>query len=76
MTKSNFVEDQDTYVCGLDGDQFMNHSDDPNIRRIGVEWVTCRDIVIGDEITCDYRETTIPTFNPETGLPFNGHFDG
>lgn len=47
-------------LCADDA-RFMNHSDDPNIRTVidenGEEKdIAIRDILPGEEITCDYRE--------------------
>jgi SET domain-containing protein len=36
-------------LCG-DDSRYMNHSDDPNT----VKNVACRDIQVGEELTCDY----------------------
>ncbi len=72
--RSEYLSNEDAYMWGLDGDQFMNHSIDPNVQKIGSELFACRDIRIGDEITCDYREIVVPGFNPVDGLPHSGHF--
>lgn len=51
----------DWYVC-LDNARFVNHSDSPNtVQAYGVgpslpgDWITTREIAIGEEITSDYR---------------------
>jgi SET domain-containing protein len=36
-------------LCG-DDSRYMNHSDDPNL----VKNVACRNIEVGEELTCDY----------------------
>ncbi|MEX2285493.1 MAG: SET domain-containing protein [Planctomycetaceae bacterium] len=43
-------------VCG-DNARFMNHSDNPNT----VDNVACRDIEIGEEVTCDYTSYDLDT---------------
>lgn len=46
----------------LDGDdcKYMNHSDNPNICFINDIGLALCDIEINEELTCDYREITIP----------------
>lgn len=72
--RTEYVVDQDAYLWGLDGDQFMNHSDNSNVKKEGFELYARCDIAIGEELTCDYRETLVPAFDPDTGLPHRGHF--
>lgn len=45
------------WKLGADGDQFINHSDDPNLIRNNKHdsLVASRDIHAGEELTCDYR---------------------
>ena len=71
--RTEYLVDQDAYLWGMDGDQFVNHTDDPSIRKVGSEWITCRDIGIGEEVTYDYRDTLVPGYNPDDGLPHSGH---
>jgi uncharacterized protein len=42
-------------LCGDNG-KYMNHSDQPNIvnNPYGVNNMACRDIDVGEELTCDY----------------------
>ena len=68
-SRAEYLEGQHAFLTSLDGDQFMNHSDEPNTVRIGDEWFASKDIFQGDEITCCYRETLILAFNPDTGKP-------
>ncbi len=44
------------FVLGSDDDRFTNHSDDPAIRWGGDDLIAVRDIELGAEITCDYRD--------------------
>lgn len=44
-------------LCG-DNARFMNHSDEPSTRSLGIGFaddVAARDILSGEELTCDYR---------------------
>jgi uncharacterized protein len=49
----------------LDGDhaRFMNHSKTPNTCNLGSNTIAARDIIIGEELLCDYEE-----FYPDHGL--------
>lgn len=67
--RTEYIEDIDSFLTSLDGDQFVNHSDDPNTVKLGSEWFASRDIHPGDEITCDYRQTFVLSFDPKTRLP-------
>lgn len=42
-------------LCGDNG-RFMNHSDTPNCQDNDIYTWARRDIVAGEELTCDYRE--------------------
>lgn len=42
-------------LCGDDA-RYMNHSDKPNTRTAGDQTFVTRDISLGEELTCDYRE--------------------
>jgi len=47
---------------GLDADEgrFMNHADDPNLSFARIhEGLALRDVPVGEELTCDYREFTL-----------------
>ncbi len=69
QSRAEYVEGLDSYLTSLDGDQFVNHSDNPNTEKRGAEWFASRAIHPGDEITCDYRQTLVLGFDPETGMP-------
>jgi uncharacterized protein len=49
----------DFFVLGADGDQFMNHSDEPNPHSDGLLGFSTQEILEGEEITCRYRQKTI-----------------
>jgi len=49
-----------------DGDYYMNHSDDPNLEDNGDKVFARRDIHIGEELQCDYRQTVVLAFDPDT----------
>jgi uncharacterized protein len=39
-----------------DGSMFTNHSDFPNRKRVGNKMIAIKDIEIGEELTCNYKE--------------------
>ena len=43
------------WKLGMDGDQYINHSDRPNLIRRGDKLIAEREIVADEELTCDYR---------------------
>ena len=52
----SYRDKEGTYVLCGDNARFMNHSDDPNCDDSGLIFtVALRDIVAGEELTCDYR---------------------
>jgi uncharacterized protein len=59
---AEYFPDQRMFVLSGDDDRFTNHSDIPNTRQrgeIGQPYqivYAAKDIAIGEEITCDYRE--------------------
>lgn len=48
-----------------DDDRFCNHAEDPNLITRGKEMFAVRDIKVGEEITCSYRECIVMSFRPE-----------
>lgn len=57
LEKYAIVEDG-IYILNMDDARFINHSEDPNIAPTdssGKTYVAVRDIVEGEELTCDYR---------------------
>ena len=69
--RTEFLVESESFLTSLDGDQFVNHSDQPNTVKRGADWYASRDICEDEEITCDYRQTLVLGFNPDTGLPHN-----
>jgi hypothetical protein len=61
------------YVLCADNARFMNHADAPNTAGVHEEGaiegydVAVRDIVAGEELTCDYR-----TFDADVGVKLGG----
>ena len=41
------------FVVGIDNEKYMNHSTDPSVNDEGI---ALKDIMIGDEITIDYKD--------------------
>jgi uncharacterized protein len=66
--RSEYYQEERVYILGSDGDAFMNHSIEPNLRSVGKTGFATRDIQIGDEITCDYRSTNVKDFTQSYGL--------
>ena len=60
-----FPADQ-CFILGTDGDYYMNHADMPNLLR-GAEknMFAASDILIGEELTCDYRTVKVLAFDPD-----------
>jgi SET domain-containing protein len=44
------------YILCSDDAKFMNHADTPNTSTQGDQTIAIRDIPVGAELTCDYRE--------------------
>jgi SET domain-containing protein len=64
----------DFFILGADGDQFMNHSDDPNLYSHGLRGFAIRDIARDEELTCCYRQCPVlgaglspPTLDARSG---------
>lgn len=51
-----FVKSDGTMYMCVDNARFINHSNNPNTTNAGNDCVTSRDIKVGEELTCDYRE--------------------
>lgn len=49
----------DFFILGADGDQFMNHSEDPNRYSVGQRGFAVRDIARDEELTCCYRQCPV-----------------
>lgn len=65
-THSEFLADRAVFRLSADGAYFMNHGDDPNLSDQGEEMFARRDIQHGDELLCDYRQTVVVAFDPDT----------
>lgn len=65
---SEYYKEDEVYILGADGDAFMNHSLEPNLKSVGKTGFATRDIRIGDEITCDYRSTKVIDFTKSNGF--------
>ena len=68
-SKFEYLPDWKAFLITLDGDQFMNHSDHPNLISRDFALFASRDIQPGDEMKCDYRHVLVLSFNPDTGMP-------
>lgn len=55
LTHAEYFPAQALFRLSADGDFYMNHSDDPNFDDHGDYALARRDIMKGEEITCDYR---------------------
>lgn len=67
MKHAEFLPKADAVRIAADGAYFMNHSDDPNLLDSGDEMFAIRDILPGEELLCDYRQTLVLAFDPDTG---------
>lgn len=50
-----YIPDRRVFRLSGDGDNFMNHSDEPNLDGHGAEMFALRDIQPGEELFIDYR---------------------
>lgn len=65
---SEYLPEFSASRMSADGDYYLNHSDDPNLEDIGGEMFARRDIQADEELQCDYRQTVVVAFDPDTGL--------
>ena len=59
LNRYTYIPPYDRSICILDGDEgrYMNHSESPNTDFASIDaGYAIRDIPVGVEITCDYRE--------------------
>ena len=70
-THGEYLEDQDAFVITADGDYYMNHSDQPNVKIRGGESFALRDILSGEELHFDYRQTRILSFDPDIDISYD-----
>ena len=61
--RAEYYPEEKIFILGADGDSYMNHSDNPNLKNFGREGYASRDMEIGDEITCDYSSTKTVLFS-------------
>ncbi|OCX60984.1 hypothetical protein BFP70_16085 [Thioclava sp. SK-1] len=61
---AEYIEERGVFRLGNDADIFMNHSDEPTLIDLGDEMVAARDLLPGDELTCDYRAVRVLGFSP------------
>ena len=55
LEKWSYTRKDDIIFC-VDNSKFINHSNTPNIKCEGQYDVATRNILKGEEITCDYRQ--------------------
>ena len=59
---AEYMPERHVFRLGNDGDIFMNHSDEPSLEDRGEDMLASRDLVPGDELTCDYRVVKVLDF--------------
>jgi SET domain-containing protein len=67
---AEYFPDREVFRLGNDADIFMNHSDKPTLVDCGDEMIALRDLRVGDELTCDYREVHVVGYAIETAFMF------
>lgn len=67
---SEYLPERDVFRLGADGDYYMNHSDQPNLRDAGDAAYAARDIMAGEELVCDYRIIKVLAFDPDVQFQF------
>jgi SET domain-containing protein len=55
LRRYTYLDESGWYVLCGDNAKFMNHDDSPNCDDHGMYTVALRDILMGEELTCDYR---------------------
>ena len=68
---SEYLPDRNSIRVAADGDYWMNHSDEPNLEDRGDVVFALRDIKAGEELLCDYRQTVVLAFDPDTKMRHN-----
>lgn len=63
---AEYFAEEAKFVLSSDDDRFTNHSDDPNTMsdKDTMVAVAIRDVGVGEEITCDYRQVVMLGFRP------------
>lgn len=62
---AEYLPDRRIFRLGNDADIFMNHSKGPSLVDQGDEMIASKDLKVGDELTCDYREVKVIGFTSE-----------
>ena len=65
---SEYLPERSAFRLSADGDYYLNHCDDPNLKDHEGEMFAQRDIQAGEELHYDYRQTVVVAFDPDTGL--------
>lgn len=65
---SEYLPGRNSIRIAADGDYWMNHSDNPNLEDHRDEVFARRDIHAGEELLCDYRQTVVLGFDPDTRM--------
>lgn len=58
-THAEYFPERGVFRLGNDADIFMNHCDHPTLLDLGDEMVATRDLIVGDELTCDYGKVHV-----------------
>lgn len=61
---AEYFPEEKQFVLSSDDDRFTNHSDAPNTAPNDDTMVATRDIQLGEEITCDYRQVLMVGWHP------------
>lgn len=61
-THAEYFPERAVFRLGNDADIFMNHSSHPTLLDLGDAMIATRDLFIGDELTCDYKEVRVMDF--------------
>jgi len=61
---AEYFPDERKFRLSSDDDRFCNHSDNPNLGTCHKKMIALRDIPVGEEMTCDYRECMMVGFCP------------
>jgi hypothetical protein len=62
---AEYLAERGVFRLGNDADIFMNHSNGPSLIDRGDEMIALRDLCVGDELTCDYREVRVVGYESE-----------
>lgn len=59
---AEYFPERGVFRLGNDADIFMNHSSRPALLDKGDVMVAARDLILGDELTCDYSEVHVVSY--------------